>query len=178
MATRKKKEVAAPVMAAALEEKQAILDELKRQLTLSLEVMTAAARRAREAATHPEMRPENDKDTRGIEAGYLAAGQSARALEIQRALSDLSSVTLELVDEVKPFALVMAREETNGGVESLLFFLAPHGSGQKVKADGREVQIVSPASPLGQALAGRRAGDFVALQAGGRTREIEIVQIS
>ena len=52
-----------------------------------VEVLTAAARSTHEAATHEENKAENDKDTRAIEAGYLAGAQADRVRELQGAIT-------------------------------------------------------------------------------------------
>lgn len=162
---------------AATAEKAALLDALRAQLADSLAVMMAAAHTARDAATHEEMKAENEKDTRAIEAGYLAAGQSARALELRRALSDLGDVRLTPLAVVGPFALVELEEDVRDRAVRSRVFLAPHASGQRVTQGNGEVQLVSPAAPLAQALLGKRAGDIVELQAGGRLRELTVVRV-
>ena len=55
------------------------------------------------------------------------------------------------------------------------YLIAPSGGGS-VLAGG--VQVVTPASPLGRALLGKQVDDVVELQLAGRTRELEIVDVS
>ena len=57
-------------------------------------------------------------------------------------------------------------------------FIAPEGGGQKLAVDGIEVQIVTPRSPLGDAVTGKRVGDLVELHAGGKVRELSIDAIA
>jgi hypothetical protein len=45
-----------------------LVRRLREELEREIEVLERAARSAREAATHEESRPENDKDTRGTRA--------------------------------------------------------------------------------------------------------------
>ena len=49
------------------------------QLEAALATARAAHKAAVEGATHAEARPENDKDTRGLEQSYLARGVAQRA---------------------------------------------------------------------------------------------------
>ena len=49
---------------------------------------------ATEGATHSEARPENDKDTRGLELSYLARGQAQRVAELQIVLGAVSEMRL------------------------------------------------------------------------------------
>jgi transcription elongation GreA/GreB family factor len=147
------------------------------------DVMMSAATIAHEAATHDEMKPENDKDTRGIEAGYLAQGQSARAAEIDRSLRELSAV------RVSPFAageavavgalVVTESEDGSAAAERRAYiFVAPAGGGVKIKLGAINIQVVTPSAPLGDALMGKRAGDIVEVAAGGKKREIAVVSVS
>ena len=53
-----------------------------------------SARQTRLGATHEESRAENDKDTRGLEASYLARGQAARVEETEEAVTRLSFLEL------------------------------------------------------------------------------------
>src|SRR4051812_27465742 len=65
--------------------------ELKAALLVALEAELAAARSAHaaavEGATHAEARPENDKDTRGLEQSYLARGHAQRVAELEAAIA-------------------------------------------------------------------------------------------
>lgn len=156
-------------------DKHALLAELCADLAAAIEVMTAAAATAHQAATHEEMKPENDKDTRGLEAGYLAGAQSARAAQMRRALAALRNVVPRAFtddDAVDETALVDTVE--NGNHARL--FVCPHGGGLKARGP-TGVVIVTPQSPLGEALVGKRKGDMVELELGGRTRAIEIVSV-
>src|SRR5439155_20022581 len=53
-----------------------------------------AANTTRQGATHEEARPENDKDTRALEAPYLARGQAQRVVEVKQAAARLDRLTL------------------------------------------------------------------------------------
>lgn len=180
MGTKKNKAAVDDSSQDRVREKSALLELLRGELQAALDVMEAAAHTAREAATHEEMKPENDKDTRGIEAGYLAAGQSARAAELRRALQELGVASPKSFGEgdgAALFALVEIDEEVKGKPTRLRIFLAPWGGGMKLKAAAGEVQVVTPQSPLGQVLLGKSAGDVVELAAGGRMRELEIIDV-
>lgn len=163
MATKKQK---API------DKQTAIAALRVSLARDLEAVDAAAHAARDASTHPENKPENDKDTRAIEAGYLAGAQAARAAELKRQLSE--------VDRADPrsFALLALTELVRDQEVALLVLLSPWGGGQKVSVDDVNVQVVTPQSPLGAALRGRVAGDDVDVPVAGRVRSLSIVAVS
>ena len=97
-------------------DKVALFQQLVIGLENDLAAMVRAARATHEAATHPEAKPENDKDTRGLELGYLAAGQSARATDQARSLTTLRSVvprTFSATDAIGVTALVTLQDDDN-----------------------------------------------------------------
>ena len=157
-------------------DKRRIIAALRAQITEEAQVVARAAASARDAATHEEAKPENDKDTRALEASYLAGAQLARVRELEKLSTALEF--LELRDHrglgVAVSALVLA--EVNGVTQR--YFLVPFGGGTKVTVDGAEVQIVSPESPIGRALVGREAGDSIELRVPQGKREIEIVEVT
>lgn len=160
-------------------DKAAVVAALISEMERALDVMVQAAKIAHTAATHEEMKPENDKDTRGIEAGYLAKGQSVRAAEIERSLRELRALPVRAFgkdDAVIAGALVVT-EDTDTEARAHVF-IAPAGGGVKLALGGVSVQVVTPSSPLGDALMGKRAGDPVELLVGGKKRELEIVEVT
>ena len=75
----------------------------------------------------------------------------------------------EASDIVSPGSIVALRYEGDDDVGRYLV-----GSIEERRSD---VAVVSPASPLGQALVGRRKGDKVAYEAPGGNLKVEIVEI-
>jgi transcription elongation GreA/GreB family factor len=151
--------------------KSALKDELVRKLAANLETQERAYRVAKEGATHEESKPENDKDTRALEQSYLARGQAMRIDELRAAVAEVSALGLRARGPVALGALVTIDED--GRQTSV--FLAPHGGGERL-AEGA-VQVVTPQSPLGRALLGKREGDDVEALLAGRTRELTIVRV-
>lgn len=161
-----------------MSEKAALFAELVREAEEALLVMEAAAHTARAAAAHPEMRPENDKDTRALEAGYLASGQSARAAELQRQVAELRALRprdFAADDVVAVLALVDVADEDG---KRARYLLAPTGGGKRLGEGARVVTVLTPASPLGEALLGKRRGDVVEVTLAGKARELEIVAVA
>lgn len=79
-----------------------------------------------------------------------------------------------LDDVVIPSALVEL--ELNGS--RAFYFMAPAGGGLVMRVDGRPVQVITPQSPLGEALLGKRAGDRVEVAIGSGIRAYEIVGLT
>lgn len=147
--------------------------------------MRRAARDAREAATHEEAKPENDKDTRALEASYLAGAQAARVREIEGAIKAIGS--MELLDlsgkPVQASAVVTLEDDDEA---QSIFFFAPFAGGTMltgISSIEGDVQVVTPQSPLGKALLGREKGEVVEVRAAGlpgrppTKREMTIVDV-
>lgn len=146
--------------------KQALVDSLRGKLEDELENMRRAAKDAREAATHEEAKPENDKDTRALEASYLAGAQAARVRELEGSLKAIGGMAL-LDCAGKPIqASAVVTLEDDDEVRTT-YFVAPFGGGTQLAMpdEGLAVQVVTPQSPLGRALLGRTLGDVIEVQA-------------
>ncbi len=80
-------------------DKKKLLRLITEKLAADLEVAVRAAQTAHETATHEENVAENKYDTLGLEAAYLAAGQSRRVEEIRQALGLYRNLVLRDFDE-------------------------------------------------------------------------------
>jgi transcription elongation GreA/GreB family factor len=139
---------------------------------------TETAERTRAGATHEEARPENDKDTRALEQTYLARGQAQRVVDLQQALKLATFMDVRAFGPDDPIGIsALVQLESDEGERWVLF--APAGGGHKLAADGGgpNVDVVTPESPLGKALAGRYQGDEFTLRTGNRVREFVIVAV-
>src|SRR5258706_8140341 len=108
--------------------KQSLRDELVGYLEASLKTLERAHQASREAATHEEAKPENDKDTRALEQSYIARGQALRIAEMRGALADVGAMPVEPLGEESP-ALVGALVAVDDDGRERLVFLAPAGGG-------------------------------------------------
>lgn len=124
-----------------------------------LALLLAAAADARQAATHEESKAENKYDTRGLEASYLAAGQSRRGEEIRRALSAWRALQLRPYDEASGIQLGALISLTRGQGQVQRFLLGPDGAGLKLPDAQGEIMLITPHAPLGRALLGHGPGD-------------------
>jgi hypothetical protein len=104
-------------------------------LEKELAVLKEAARTTAEAATNEESRPENEYDTRALEASYLAGAQSKRVVEVMEVLTlfkTLSFKEFHAGDSVQSTALVDVK--LDGKKNRLL--MMPKGGGVNLKTDG------------------------------------------
>jgi transcription elongation GreA/GreB family factor len=155
--------------------KASLKDELASILAVDLDARERAHRLAREAATHEEAKPENDKDTRALEQSYLARGEALRVEALRTALTEVRAMTVRAFAENEPVALgALVRTDERG--EAALVWLAPHGGGCRL-AQG-SVQVVTPKSPFGRALLGKRADEECEVVLAGKTRTLTIACIA
>jgi len=182
------------------ESKRDLIRRLQADLAREIGVLRQAAAAAREAATHEEARPENDKDTRAIEAGYLAGAQAARVRDLEGVANALEFIELRAFgpdDGIAVSAVIELRAKrvssSPGGargarsptVETKLdrdgersrYFVAPQGGGMKSTFDGEPIQVITPRSPIGRAVLGKTVGDVVELQVDRGAREYEVVAV-
>lgn len=156
--------------------KTALIDRLRESLTREVAEARRVATETAAAANHPEARPENDKDTRKIELSYLAAGQAARAHELETAVAMLTTMPVREFDEDDPLgAGALVELDIDGKTQRVL--IAPAGGGQKLATDDGEVSVVTPQSPLGGGLLGKRVGESFDLHVAGQIRDVEIIGV-
>ncbi len=149
--------------------KEALRAALVERLEADLATARAAHDAAIEGATHEEARPENDKDTRGLEQSYLARGLAQRVAELEAAVAAVPGMTIAKPARVAIGALVTVDEDD----DERRFFLAAHGG---VVLPG-EVTVITPTSPIGRALLGRGVDEECEVSAGGKRRMLVIVRI-
>lgn len=148
--------------------------ELRRELLAQLETQLTAARAAHAAATEgaisDEARPENDKDTRGLEQSYLARGHAARVAELEAAVTVVAAMTTAKSSRVAIGAVVTIDEDDR----ERSLYIAPHGGGLVLAG---AVTVVTPTSPMGRALLGKTVDDEAELVAGGAQRTLAITAV-
>jgi hypothetical protein len=158
----------------ALPSKLALKNELVAQLEAQLATLERAYAASREAATHDEAKPENDKDTRALEQSYIARGQALRVEEMRACVVDVKSLPAHPLSPGSPARIgaLLSLEENE---EILVVYLAPHGGGCSLAAGA--VQVVTPKSALGRAVLGKCAGDDCEAHVAGRIRELVVVSV-
>jgi transcription elongation GreA/GreB family factor len=150
---------------------------LKAELIRHLEAELEAARKSHEnaaaAATHDEARPENDKDTRGLEQSYLARGHAMRVAELETAIVELNVFAPRAYTDDDDIAIgALVTVEDDDGTRQI--WLVPHGGGISL---GNGVTAVAPTSPLGGKLMGKNVDDELEIVRAGTKRTVTIVAI-
>lgn len=145
--------------------KKALVDAIVDALRAKVELHVNAARAAHAEATHEESKAEDKYDTRGLEASYLAAGQARQTAEVAAALQEFAGMFLKKFPDGEPIDLT-ALVELEMKKERMFYFIGPASGGLEVEHDGHTVLILTPQSPLGQQLIGRKQGDTFKFKVG------------
>jgi transcription elongation GreA/GreB family factor len=131
--------------------KRLIIDEIQNYLAAELKSLVDASGGSAEQAT-----------------------QNPRVAEIHRQLLMLRFLPVREFtpeDVVVPGGLV----ELDFKGTRALYFLVPTGGGLVMQVAGRAVQVITPQSPLGEVLLGRKQGDEIQVPVGSGTRNYTIV---
>jgi transcription elongation GreA/GreB family factor len=138
--------------------KSELVKEIIASLAESLEVLDKAARASHAEATHESSRAENKYDTRGLEAAYLAGAQAKQAREILDSIARYESLAFKDFAPGEPIDLTALVElETDGA--SSVYFIGPKNGGLEINHGRLEIMVITPQSPLGENLMGRKQGE-------------------
>src|SRR5205807_1110983 len=143
----------------------------------SLDVLEKAARASHAEATHESSKAENKYDTRGLEAAYLARGQSRQAKDILDAIKLYESLPTRVFAPGEPIDLTALVELEFDGTRST-FFIGPTNGGLEIKLRGKEITVITPQSPLGENLMEKKAGQRWTASVGGPTVKYRIISVS
>lgn len=141
-------------------DREQLFNLLFEQLNASLAIAVKAANDAKDLATHEQSKPETQYDTVGLEASYLAHGQSQRVNDLQLAIEDwqqLKSKSFNQDSKISTGAIVELK-----GSESVYYYLLGNFSGGvKLNMNDKLVTVVSILSPIGEQLSEKEIGDEV-----------------
>src|ERR1051325_6843014 len=147
------------------------------RLSENLDTLERAAQASHLEATHESSKAESKYDTRGLEAAYLAGGQARQAREILDSIKLYQSLPLRDFAPGDPIDLTAVVELDAGGSRSV-YFIGPRSGGLELQYEGQEVVVITPQSPLGQTLVGKKAGARWSEKLGGSTTKYSIIKVS
>lgn len=146
-------------------DKTELVDQLKRQLETSaraaLSARDAAAAEAKDGAT-PDEKREDARAAHQLQSfGRASQGRAQRALDDADALTTFRPGALAETARIGLGAIVEIEDCDSG--EGRTFFLAPVGAGITLTGPGGDghLSVVTPVSPIGRAVIGKRVGDVV-----------------
>ncbi len=161
-------------------DKRLLVDQLTRKLRASAEIahrsQKVAAQEAREGATPAEKR----EDARvALESGGLARGQAQRQERVRAEIDALDAFHPQVIRRDAQISLgaIVEVEDDEGG---RTFFLAPVGAGEELTGPDGDgfLSVVTPASPVGRAVLGRKVGDTIEVTVKGEVREWTITYVA
>ncbi len=156
--------------------KQKLITAIIEKLRADLALYHKAAGAARAEATHEQSKAENKYDTRGLEASYLARGQSRQAAEIDQALEKFAKLVVRdftAADPIDAGAVV----ELQNGKETNIYFLGPRAGGTEIIFQKKEILVITSESPLGSQLIGKKQGDECLLELGGQKQKFRVSHV-
>ena len=157
--------------------KSLLLKQIVAALHENLEVLEKAARASHVEATHESSKAESKYDTRGLEAAYLAGGQARQVREIVECIKLYQSLPTRNFSAGEPIDLTALVELNADGADSK-YFIGPKSGGLEVKYKSEEIIVITPQSPLGQNLVGKKTGDRWTAKLGGSTIKYRIIGVS
>ncbi|MCE9580111.1 MAG: GreA/GreB family elongation factor, partial [Deltaproteobacteria bacterium] len=102
-------------------------------------------------------------------------GQAVRVEELRTGLAAVQALTTRAFGAGDPVALgALVTVADDDGERRYL--VAPDGGGAALAAGA--VQVITPRSPIGRALVGKRLGDDCTVVVGGKSRDLEIVALA
>lgn len=145
-------------------DKSFLLEQLGSRLRQAVQDAHQAARVAAE-----------DAKSQAARAVNLARGQTMRSLAAREALDVLNSFRVQPLGKNEKIGLGCVVELEDGETGKTLF-LAPVGAGEELTGPGGDgiFQVVTPQSPFGRAILGKKVGDVVEVAVAGEWTEWRI----
>jgi len=156
--------------------KDSVIKLIIEDLSQSVNLLLKAAQASHAEATHESSKAENKYDTRGLEAAYLAGGQSRQAKEILDSIKLYESLIPHKFAAGEPIDLTALIELDTDGTRAL-YFVGPKSGGLEVTYHGQGIVVITPQSPLGQQLMGRKQGERWKAKIGGTTVKYHVVSV-
>ncbi len=139
--------------------KEKLVEEIIESLRVDYREVLDAAKDSKETAIHEENIAKSKYETNSIEAAYLVDGQMRRLKELEMEIAAYQAMKIRSFDNqsrVLLSALIVLEDEKE---ESMKLFMGPQSGGKKIG----EVQIITPPSPIGQAVLGKYCGESIVI---------------
>jgi transcription elongation GreA/GreB family factor len=167
--------------------KRFFVEQLRQQFVSGLAITMRAEYDAREASRHMATESEKKEDGRvAIEFGNLAGAQALRARQARgeiEALDTFARQSPSVYSRNTPIglgAIIDLADASENGAPERTFILLPVGAGAELTGPNGDgfLSVITPASPIGKALVGKRVGDIVEVMIHGEVREWSIADVS
>lgn len=148
--------------------KQQLIEIIIQQLTKQLKQAESAANEAHAAAIDDQSVAETQYDTLAIEASYLAEGQSRRVQEYQVAIKAYQTMHCEVFDSNSIISVSALVQLAQDQAKKHWFFIGPAAGGFRCKIQEQNITVITPQSPLAQAIIGKEIDDDIKIQLGNK----------
>ncbi len=158
-------------------DKQALHKQIISELETVYQGAVDAAQRAYDTAVDEENEAENKYDTMGLEASYLAHGQSQRMAECLDDIVTFRALQVTQFSSLTPInigALIYLKDDHD---DEHIIFLSPVAGGLKVLFNKNEMTLITPSSPIGQALSASFVGDEISVKIKSDIKQYEIIKV-
>ena len=136
-----------------------------------------SARATQAEATDEQSQPEHKYDTRGLEAAYLAHGQSRQAAEAEEAIEAFRTLPLREFGPGEAIDLGALIELEEGGNRTF-YFIGPRAGGTEIEYNQSTILVITPQSPLGRQLMGAKQTDRLQIEIGGVRNEYRVLLVA
>ena len=158
--------------------KSLLLKQIQQELEALLQVAKEAAHQAYTTATHEENVAENKYDTLGLEAAYLAQGQSRRVAECEADVAAYKGVAVTMFSPQTPIAIGALIELKDEFGDEKLLYLGPAAGGLTFAFKQQTITIITPSAPLGAALMGLFVADELTIKVATKEIHYEVIAVS
>ncbi|MBI3869530.1 MAG: transcription elongation factor GreAB [Verrucomicrobia bacterium] len=153
-----------------------LIRKILAQLAEERSLLLRAARAAHAEATHEQSKADNKYDTRGLEASYLARGQSQKVADVEQAIEEFEKLGTRSFPPEAPID-IGAIVETKSARDHSFYFIAPRSGGMEIQHEKREILVITPQSPLGKQLMGRTQGERLKIEIAGSRQDHHILMV-
>jgi transcription elongation GreA/GreB family factor len=157
-------------------DKRKLLDAFIAQLKNDLDILNQAAVSTYQGAIHSDSKAEDQYDTRGLEASYLAGAQAKRVSELEEIIKTYQYIDIKDFrpqDKISATALVGLQSDD----KLSYFLLMPKGGGLHLQFEEKNIQVLTPQSPIGEMLLGKKLHDEFEVLIQRKFRDYEVVSV-
>lgn len=147
-------------------DKKHLINNIIKTLDKERQQAIDAANEAHAAAVDDQSVAETQYDTLAIEAGYLAEGQSKRVAEFQQAVDAYSTLEISDFTEDSLITLGALVQLSNDSSDQHWFFIGPAAGGYRCIIEQEHITVITPKSPMGEALIGKQQDDDIDINIG------------
>ena len=134
-----------------------LLDALKANLNATL----SAAENAKEGSNHADAIAKSKYDTFGLELSYFAGSQFERARAVEAKIAVMENTLFNDFDSDDDIDIGAIIQLQNGQKKIQTYLMSDIGAGLDLEYQGIKIIVISPESPLGEAVLGLSQGDTV-----------------